>query len=106
MEAKSQQISQIHPYRRPEKTVLYQAILKHMNTFFSQMEVSGRWLPSHVEEEFRAFLDCGILAKGFLRLKCSDCNHTKLVAFSCKKRGLCPELWRTSDGRYGRTFGG
>jgi len=37
-----------------------------------------------------AFLECGILAHGFLRLRCADCGHEKLVAFSCKRRGFCP----------------
>ncbi len=27
---------------------------------------------------------------GFLRVQCTSCNHEKLVAFSCKKRGFCP----------------
>ncbi len=40
--------------------------------------------------EFEAFLECGILAHGFLRLRCADCAHDKLVAFSCKRRGFCP----------------
>jgi hypothetical protein len=31
-----------------------------------------------------------ILAHGFLRLRCGDCAHDKLVAFSCKRRGFCP----------------
>lgn len=26
---------------------------------------------------------------GFLRMRCGDCGHDKLVAFSCKRRGLC-----------------
>jgi hypothetical protein len=46
--------------------------------------------PSFVKEEFDAFLECGILAHGFLRLRCADCAHEKLVAFSCKRRGFCP----------------
>ena len=44
-----------------------------------------RWL-----KQFDAFLECGILAHGFLRLRCDDCGHDKLVAFSCKRRGFCP----------------
>jgi hypothetical protein len=47
-------------------------------------------LPDYVKAEFDAFLDCGILANGFLRLRCEGCHHEKLVAFSCKKRGFCP----------------
>jgi len=43
-----------------------------------------------VKNEFEAFLECGILAHGFLRVRCADCAHGKLVAFSCKRRGFCP----------------
>jgi len=25
-----------------------------------------------------------------VRLRCADCAHEKLVAFSCKRRGFCP----------------
>src|SRR5690606_34903800 len=44
----------------------------------------------YVLEEFEAYLKCGILAHGFIRLKCQDCEDEKIVAFSCKKRGFCP----------------
>lgn len=47
-------------------------------------------MPRFVEREFRAFLDCGILAHGFVRVHCDDCGHDRLVAFSCKGRGFCP----------------
>jgi Transposase zinc-binding domain len=47
-------------------------------------------LPKFVKDEFDAFLECGILAHGFLRLRCAGCTHDKLVAFSCKRRGFCP----------------
>ncbi len=42
-----------------------------------------------MKDEFDAFLECGILAHGFLRLRCADCGHDKRVAFSCKRRGFC-----------------
>jgi hypothetical protein len=76
--------------RAPEKSILYQAILEHMNTVFQNMEEKGRYLPEYVKEEFDAFLKCGLLSQGFLRLECEGCQREKLVAFSCKKRGLCP----------------
>jgi glycine/D-amino acid oxidase-like deaminating enzyme len=47
-------------------------------------------LPRFVKDEFDAFLECGILAHGFLRLRCGECGHDKLLAFSCKRRGFCP----------------
>jgi hypothetical protein len=80
------------PYerRRPEDTVLYQLVQEHLETFLAQIEAEpGAGLPEF-EEEFEAFLECGILAHGFLRLRCADCAHEKLVAFSCKRRGFCP----------------
>ena len=43
-----------------------------------------------MKDEFDAFLECGILAHGFLRLRCADCGHDKFVAFSCKRRRFRP----------------
>jgi hypothetical protein len=33
---------------------------------------------------------CGRLEHGFLRVRCDKCHFERLVAFSCKKRGFCP----------------
>jgi hypothetical protein len=33
-----------------------------------------------------AYLKCGRLEEGFLRVRCEACHAEKLVAFSCKKR--------------------
>lgn len=81
------------PYerRRPEETTLYQVVQDHLDTFLAQIEQeTGAGLPQFVKDEFEAFLECGILAHGFLRLRCGDCAHEKLVAFSCTRRGFCP----------------
>ncbi len=76
---------------RPEQTELYRLVQEHAASFFAQVEqASGVGLPKFVRDEFEAFLECGILAHGFLRLRSADCAHDKLVAFSCKRRGFCP----------------
>ncbi|MBM3701039.1 MAG: hypothetical protein FJW68_09045 [Actinobacteria bacterium] len=36
------------------------------------------------------YLDCGILANGFASVKCRNCKHEFLLAFSCKRRNFCP----------------
>jgi len=36
------------------------------------------------------YLDCGFLHNGFARVRCKDCGHEYLVAFSCKRRHFCP----------------
>jgi hypothetical protein len=70
---------------------MYELIQEHLETFLAQVEAeTGASLPGFVKDEFDAFLECGILAHGFLRLRCGDCGHEKLVAFSCKRRGFCP----------------
>ena len=78
--------------RRPETTVLYQVLQRHLEPFLANVERADgdRVLPYFVERELRDFLGCGILAKGFLRVRCSQCRHDRVVAFSCKRRGFCP----------------
>ncbi len=75
---------------RPEETILYKVIRENLATVFQKIEAEGKTLPKFVRQEFDAFLDCGILAKGFLRVRCDSCKREMLVAFSCKKRGFCP----------------
>ena len=80
-----------YEHHRPEQTTLYRLVQQHARSFFAQTEAAtGASLPQFVKDEFDAFLECGILAHGFLRLRCADCGHDKLVAFSCKRRGFCP----------------
>ena len=52
-------------------------------------------LPAFVHKAIAKYLDCGQLAKGFVRVRCDDCGDDRLIAFSCKVRGLCPSC----DGR-------
>tara|TARA_Y100000991_G_scaffold159833_1_gene122105 strand:- start:124 stop:429 length:306 start_codon:yes stop_codon:yes gene_type:complete len=84
--------------RQPEKSILYKTLASHLNTFLANLAEEGQWLPKHVEKELWAYLECGILAYGFVRVKCDDCTNEQLVAFSCKKRGFCPSCgakgWR------------
>ena len=77
---------------RPDETTLYRVVQAHLDTYlaFVDIETGGVGLPTFVTDEFDAFLACGILAHGFLRLACDGCREEKLVAFSCKRRGICP----------------
>lgn len=78
--------------RQPEKTVLYQMVADEFATFREEVfEFSeGHGLPKFIYEEFERYLDCGILARGFARVRCSACREEILVGFSCKCRGICP----------------
>ena len=75
---------------RPEATLLYQLVEQNNPQFRELRAREGRSLPDYVQEEFEAYLKCGRLEQGFLRVRCEGCHAEKLVAFSCKKRGFCP----------------
>jgi ribosomal protein S27E len=75
---------------RPEQTLLYQVVARHYPAFVELMEAEERPLPGFVRREFEAYLKCGRLEHGFLRVRCEACHAEKLVAFSCKRRGWCP----------------
>jgi ribosomal protein S27E len=75
---------------RPERTLLYQLVKEYYPTFKAHVSAQGHALPGYVEQEFEAYLQCGRLEHGFLRVRCESCRAEHLVAFSCKNRGFCP----------------
>ena len=63
----------------------------HFETWLALSAGQGDESPhAHIEQAFRRYLDCGILANGFARAHCDECGHDFLIAFSCKGRGVCP----------------
>jgi hypothetical protein len=78
--------------RDPSRTVLYQVIAEHLETFLASLhdDPDAKGLPAYVEREFYDYLQCGVLAYGFLRLGCDTCPKETLLAFSCKRRAFCP----------------
>lgn len=76
--------------RQPETTLLYRTLQQHWLQFLAEIEGEGGELPAFVKDEIDAYLRCGILAQGFLRVRCKDCGFDRVVGFSCKRRGFCP----------------
>jgi hypothetical protein len=72
--------------------VLHRVVREHFETFRAEIaaRTDGGGLPRFVEREFRDFLTCGVLARGFARVRCEGCAFERLVPFSCKRRGFCP----------------
>ena len=78
--------------RQPEQTVLYRTIAAHLPSFLARTageDGSGGW-PAFERREFEAYLKCGRLEHGLLRVQCARCGDTTVVAFSCRGRGFCP----------------
>jgi hypothetical protein len=77
---------------RPEQSSLYELVRDNLETLYGAIDdgaVDIR-LPKYAKKELEAYLDCGLLCRGFARLKCQSCTQSRLVAFSCKGRGFCP----------------
>jgi hypothetical protein len=83
----------VYQPRRPERSVVYQVVQKHLETWLEMARAGdgdGVSVPAYIEHDFRQYLACGILANGFARARCAHCGHDFLIAFSCKGRGVCP----------------
>lgn len=76
--------------RNPQSTILHQVVSQNWEKFVSHVYETNKYLPAYVEKEFSAYLACGQLDRGFVRLKCNDCKFERLLPFSCKRRGFCP----------------
>jgi hypothetical protein len=81
-------------YRRhqPETTALYEVVRDNLETLYGAIDdgaIAVR-IPKHARKELEAYLGCGLLCRGFARLRCAGCGESLLVAFSCKGRGFCP----------------
>ena len=86
--------AQVYRSRHPECTVLHRALALHFERFLltyeERFQEAHGYLRRCVEPAVHRYLDCGIFDQGFARVRCPDCRHEFLVAFSCKLRGLCP----------------
>jgi len=78
--------------RKPEEGILYRILQRHLGSFVANVEArdEDRKLPRFVRQELYGYLGCGILQRGFVRVRCTECGHDRVVAFSCKGRGFCP----------------
>ena len=61
--------------RTPTTGVLYDVVRGHLNSFLAAVDerTDGNGLPLFVTREFRKFLTCGVLSRGFARVRCGDC---------------------------------
>jgi len=75
--------------RCADEELVYRIVAEQLEGFLAEAEARGHRLPSFVESTFRDFLTCGVPEHGFIRVHCDGCGHDRVVAFSCKRRGVC-----------------
>jgi hypothetical protein len=78
---------------------LWFILQKHFSEFLLQYDDSYvrefGYLRSIIPEVVHGYLKCGDLSEGFARVRCPDCHHEFLLAFSCRGRwfrSLVPRL--------------
>jgi hypothetical protein len=81
--------------RHSEATVLYRVVVQELETFLCRQQERDRPVPRFVEQEFRSFLDCGVLARGFLRLRCQSCG--RLLDIRSSQCGAATFIQRFGD---------
>ena len=84
----------IYRPRNPQTSAYFRCVQDH----FEQLQMlwndryasrCGFWRP-YVTDVIYRYLECGDLHFGFARVRCQDCGHEYLLAYSCKRRHFCP----------------
>jgi hypothetical protein len=84
----------IYQPRNPHGSDYYRCVQDHFEQLAMCWEDRyapryGFWRP-YVTDVIYRYLDCGDLHLGFTRVRCADCGHEYLLAYSCKRRHFCP----------------
>jgi ribosomal protein S27E len=89
----------------PEKPAIYHPRKPHQSPLWKLLDEHYHCFEQHYEERFaksygyfrlvvrdvvQDYLKCGDLREGFARVRCPDCRHEYLLAFSCRGRWFCP----------------
>ena len=76
----------VYEPRATTGTVLHHVVRTHLDRFLTETAAAtdGAGLPRFIAREFRDFLGCGQLDRGFARVRCDACRFERLVPLSCK----------------------
>lgn len=87
-------ISSVYCPRNPRDSAYYCCVEDHCERFEQvyeeRFERQYGFFRPYVRQVIYRYLDCGILHNGFARVRCGECGHEYLLAFSCKRRHFCP----------------
>jgi hypothetical protein len=86
--------TRVYRPREPRASPLWQLLDRYFEEFECvyddrYQKRCGFWRPV-IATTVRRFLACGDLHEGFARVRCPRCRHEIFVAFSCRRRCLCP----------------
>ncbi len=80
--------------RNPQTTPLWKLLDSHFVDFeeiYDKLfQKKYGFYPPVISHVVRKYLECGDLHQGFARIKCPDCHHQLILAYSCRGRWFCP----------------
>ncbi len=83
----------VYRQRRPRESAFYRLVEEHYEQFEQaypeRYEDRYGFLRPVIRETVYKYLACGDLKQGFARVRCRDCGHEYLLAYSCKRRYFC-----------------
>ena len=86
----------VYRQRESQNSPYYRCVENHFEAFEQvyeeRFERRYGFFRSYVKQVIYRYLDCGVLKNGFARVRCGDCGHEYLLAFSCKRRHFCPSF--------------
>ena len=95
----------VYQPRKPQDSQYYQCIEDHFEelerVYDDRFAKQYGFFRLYVRQVIYRYLDCGILHNGFARVKCGDCGHEYLLAYSCKRRHFCPSCHQKSVVEFG-----
>jgi len=81
-----------HP-RNPQDSHLWNLMHDHFDDFMHGYDENFikeyGYFRTIIPEVVNEYLKCGDLKEGFTRIRCPDCGHEQLLAFSCRCRWFC-----------------
>ena len=97
--------SDVYRPRDPQSSQYYQCVEDHFEmleqVYDDRFAKQYGFLRAYVKHVIYRYLDCGILHNGFARVRCDECGHEYLLAFSCKRRHFCPSCHQKRVEEYG-----
>lgn len=82
-----------HP-RKPKESPLWSLLNTYYESFEQhykeRFEKEYGFFRPVISEVVSDYLKCGDLKEGFARVRCPECKHEFLLAFSCRGRWFCP----------------
>ena len=89
---------QVYQRHRPETTALYEVVRDNLETLYGALDDGAIAvpIPKHARKELSAYLDCGLLCRGFARLNAR--TVTRLTWWRSVARGVVSARRAWDDG--------